>query len=196
MPRRPGKAAPLAKRAAVRNADRSAPFWVKWLKAINLSRRPCIDGGDDPRSDPACGRSRGDRAWPRSGKRVLRRCSRRGAVAVQIVAGARIAASEVQHASLPPLQDSVVRTAGRQPQPPRAWSNSNKGSAAGRGQPQAQIFRRRRERPFRRCGTPRWHWPRWCRPAGRWSSDRSPSACCRPTARPRAAAPSGSRRSG
>lgn len=34
-----------------------------------------------------------------------------GRVTVQIVAGARIAASEVQHPALPPLQDSIVRTA-------------------------------------------------------------------------------------
>ena len=32
-----------------------------------------------------------------------------GRVAVRIVAGARIAASEVQDAALPPVQDSVVR---------------------------------------------------------------------------------------
>ena len=33
-----------------------------------------------------------------------------GRVTVQILAGARISASEVQHPALPPLQDSIVRT--------------------------------------------------------------------------------------
>ena len=42
-----------------------------------------------------------------------------GRVAVRIVAGARIAASEVQHAALPPLRDSIVRTPNGNANPAR-----------------------------------------------------------------------------
>lgn len=42
-----------------------------------------------------------------------------GRVAVRIVAGARIAASEIQQASIPPLQDSLVRSADGSASPAR-----------------------------------------------------------------------------